>query len=138
LTNCSCKYPVGAPTPTDKIVFRVTVAVPVTDGNMVLVAVTVTAVVEPMMAGAVYNPLVEMLPNCGLMDQVTVVTARFETVAVNCCVWLLVKDTVLGLMTMDGVLGLSWIVTVADWVGSATLVAVMVTVWATLMLAGAV
>jgi hypothetical protein len=82
-------------------------AVPVTDGNMVLVAVTVTVVVEPMMAGAVYNPLVEMLPNCGLMDQVTVVTARFETVAVNCCVWLLVKDAVLGLMAMDGVLGLS-------------------------------
>jgi hypothetical protein len=41
------------------------------------------------------------------MDQVTVVTARFETVAVNCCVWLLVKDAVLGLMAMDGVLGLS-------------------------------
>jgi len=114
------------------------VAVAVTVGKTVLAAVTVTVVVALMIAGAVYNPLLEMLPTCGLMDQGTVVTGRFKTVAVNCWVWLLVSDAVLGLMAMDGVLGASWIATEADCVGSATLVAVMVTVSAAVMLAGAV
>jgi hypothetical protein len=51
------------------------------------VAVTVTGCVAAIIAGAVYSPLEEMLPTCGLRDQVTPLdTAEPSPLAVNC--WL--------------------------------------------------
>ncbi len=37
-----------------------------------------------------------MVPDCGLMDQVTAVLALLVTVAVNCCVWPSVRETEAG------------------------------------------
>ena len=52
-----------------------------------LVAVTVTTGCPVMEAGAVYRPVLSMLPvPAGLMDHVTAVLALFVTVALNCCV----------------------------------------------------
>jgi hypothetical protein len=51
-------------------------------GFVLLVAVTVILVVEPIVAGGVYSPSTVNVPIEGLMDQLTV--PMFEN-AVNCC-----------------------------------------------------
>ena len=48
-----------------------------------LVAVTVTVADAMIGDGAVYEPVLLMVPNCGLIDQVTAVLVLFVTVAVN-------------------------------------------------------
>ena len=52
-----------------------------------LVAVTVTELAEEMEAGALYKPLVEIVPRLGLTDHTTPVVAVPVTVAVNCWDW---------------------------------------------------
>ena len=53
-----------------------------------LFAVTVTDCWLVMVAGAVYNPVVLMVPvPAGLIVQVTAVLLLLDTVAVNCWVW---------------------------------------------------
>ena len=61
------------------------------------VAFTSTVWAVVIEAGAVYRPVAERVPTAGDMDQVTVVVVEPVTVAVNCWVWLLVRDTVAGL-----------------------------------------
>jgi hypothetical protein len=51
-----------------------------------LVARTVTVCVVAIVAGAVYNPALEIVPVLGLNDHVTAVLFAFATVAENCCV----------------------------------------------------
>ena len=52
--------------------------------SAVLVAVTVTELEAEIVAGAVYKPLVEIVPTAGFSDQVTAVLVVPKTVAVNC------------------------------------------------------
>ena len=52
-----------------------------------LVAVTVTLADATIGDGAVYKPVLPMVPTCGLIDQVTAVLVLLVTVAVNCCIW---------------------------------------------------
>src|ERR1019366_8847785 len=78
-----------------------------------------------------------MLPTAGLSDQVTPLLVEPLTVAVNCWVWERVIDAVEG-VTVTETVGVSATVAVADFVGSATLVAVTVTVWELAIEAGAV
>ena len=89
-----------------------------------------------MLAGAVYSPVAEMLPTLGLIDQVTAVFVVPVTVAVNCWVWPAVSVTLGGLTETPMTLRLT--VALPDLVASATLVAVTVTDWELVMLAGAV
>src|SRR5947209_13247414 len=80
-----------------------------------------------------------MVPSCGLMDHVTP-AVEFCTVAVNCCVWLLLSVTVSG-VTVTEVVGAacSVMVAVPDFAGSSMLVAVTVTrEFADVMVGGAV
>ena len=78
-----------------------------------------------------------MLPIAGLRDQVTAVFDVLETVAVNIWVCEGVSVTVPGVnATLTG--GASDTLALADFVESATLVAVTVTVWAEGILDGAV
>ncbi len=78
-----------------------------------------------------------MLPSAGLRVQVTVVFEVLRTVAANAWVWAWPRVTVAGVSeTLTG--GVSEMAALADLVGSATLVAVTVTVWAAEMVAGAV
>ena len=65
----------------------VMVAHAVNEGFAWLAAVTVTVWVAETVAGAVYRPEEEMVPNCGLSDQSTALLDWFVTVAVNCWVW---------------------------------------------------
>jgi hypothetical protein len=65
-------------------------------GSATLVARTVTVCIVAIAAGAVYNPALEIVPVLGLNDQVTVVSAAFETIAVNCCVCDAYKATAVG------------------------------------------
>ena len=68
-----------------------------------------------------------MVPNCGLMDQVTP-AVEFATVAANCSVWLLLSVTVAGLTVTDiAAAACSVTLAVPDFVGSSMLVAVTVT-----------
>jgi hypothetical protein len=77
-----------------------------------------------------------MLPTAGFSDQVTAVFEVFATVAVNACVCDGVRVTLPGVnATLTG--GVSDTVELADLVGSATLVAVTVTVCGLLIEAGA-
>src|SRR5438045_78705 len=55
-------------------------------GSATLVAVTVTAWAVETPEGAVYSPVLLIVPIRGLMLHVTAVLAVFTTVAVNCCV----------------------------------------------------
>jgi len=55
-------------------------------GSATLVAVTVTVCAPAILAGAVYRPVEEIVPLCGLILQVTTLLTAFATVAVNCCV----------------------------------------------------
>jgi hypothetical protein len=105
----------------------VTVAEALLVVSATLVAVTVTVCWLAMVAGAMYEPALLIVPVFGLRLQVTAALLLPETVAVNGCACEGVKDTVKGVMlTVTG--GMS--VTVADelFVVSATLVAVTVTV----------
>jgi len=73
----------------------------------------------------------------GLIDHVTFVLASPETVAVNCCVWPCPRIAVPGAtVTVTG--GTRLTLAVADFEVSETLVAVTVTVWAEVTVAGAV
>ena len=62
------------------------------------VAVSVTVWKAETTDGAVYRPLLEMLPTCGEMDQVTPVFELPLTVAVNCCCWPALRLAVPGLI----------------------------------------
>ena len=53
-------------------------------GSTALWAVTVTVCNAETLAGAVYNPPVEIVPDDGLMDHVTAVLLVPNTAAVNC------------------------------------------------------
>ena len=66
--------------------YSVTVAVADLVASATLVARTVTVCCVAMLAGAVYNPVLEIVPTLGLTDHVTAVFDVFATIAVNCCV----------------------------------------------------
>ena len=102
-----------------------------------LVAVMVTVCAVLMTEGAVYNPF-DRLPTDGLIDQVTAVFELPATVAVNRVLCAGVRVALSGLMLMLTMLGSSCTVTLPRLEGSATLVAVTVTVCAALMTEGAV
>ena len=93
-----------------------------------LVAVTVTVSCVGMDAGAVYRPEAETEPvPAGERLQVTCWFVDPVTTAVSCCVWLMVSEADGGFTeTVSG--GFKVIAAEADCVGSATLVAVTVTV----------
>ena len=118
--------------------WSVTVAVAVLVLSAELAAVTVTVCAEASDAGAVYKPLVEMLPTEGLIDHVTAVFVDPVTDAVNCCAPPAVRVEVAGLIEIVTGAACKVIVAIAVWVLSAELVAVTVTVCAEVMEAGAV
>jgi hypothetical protein len=104
-----------------------------------LVAVIWITCVALIVEGAVYNPLLTV-PTLGLSDQVTAVLELPLTVAVNCLDCPAVSDGDLGLkvmltfdagggggVTADVMAGPRRMVALADLVGSATLVARIVT-----------
>ena len=76
-----------------------------------------------MLAGAVYNPLVEIVPNAGLSDHVTRVLDIPVTVAVNCFAPKAVKLTFPGLID-TGTVGATYTTAPPETVGAAMLVAV--------------
>ena len=115
----------------------VTVAVAVFDVSAELVAFTVTVCVDVIVAGAVYRPLVEMLPTDGLIDHVAAVFVDPATVAVNCCVLVAASVDVVGLNEIVTA-GCSVTVAVAVFEVSAELVAFTVTVCVDVIVAGAV
>ena len=108
-------------------------------GSIVLVAVTVTTVVAGITTGAVYSPVLLIVPTLGLIDQVTLVVCS-PTKALNCCV------PVAKRFWLDGDNAKFWTMldtckfngAEASFVESATLVAVTVTVCAVLITGGAV
>ena len=115
-------------------------AVPVLEGSPTLVAVMVTDCVPLMVEGAVYNPF-DKVPIEGLMDQVTEVLALPVTSAVNCAVFEAVSAALEGLtptLTPPPAGGVSVTVALADFVESATLVAVTVISSGLLITEGAV
>ena len=63
---------------------NVTAALAVLVVSAALVAVTVTVCCEVTELGAVYRPLLEIVPTAGLSDQVTAVLVVPVTVDVNC------------------------------------------------------
>jgi hypothetical protein len=65
-----------------KVIVALTDLVP----SATLVAVTITVCCTVMVAGAVYNPAVLMVPTLGFTLHVTAVFPNPVTVAVNCCV----------------------------------------------------
>ena len=67
--------------------FKVTIAVADREGSATLVAVTVIACVLLMVAGAMYKPVLEMLPTAGSTDQVTSLLLVPVMVTVNCRLW---------------------------------------------------
>jgi hypothetical protein len=106
-----------------------------------LVAVTVTTCVELTDVGAVYKPVASTLPTpAGVTDHVTAVLLLNVTVAVNCCVCPPESVAVVGatLTGAEGPEGTSVTVAEPDWVESAWLVAIIVTVWVAATVAGAV
>lgn len=94
--------------------------------SAMLTARTATVCAAEMEAGAVYKPNIDMAPTWGLMLQTTPWLVEPLTVAVNCCVLPAARLTLLGVTV--SVTGLSVMVAVADWAGSAALVALSVTV----------
>ena len=81
--------------------------------------------------------MLETVPTAGLTDHVTVVFDDPLTVAVNWLVWETVSDAVAGVTdTLTG--AARAMLALADFVGSAALVALTVTVCATVIEAGAV
>lgn len=84
-----------------------------------------------------YNPVEVMEPAAGLIVHVTAVFAVPVTDAVNCWVCDSCSAAVPG-VTKTATGGISVMVAVSDFAGSATLVAVTVTVWEEVIDAGAV
>jgi len=105
--------------------------------SVTLVAVTVTVWVVVTVAGTVYRPAEVMAPVAGLMDHVTAVLWALVTVAVNCCVWLIVRVAVAGATLMVRG-GSRFTIAVPVLVPSTCIVAVTVTVCGEAMLDGAV
>jgi hypothetical protein len=91
-----------------------------------LVAVTVTVFKPETVAGAVYNPVAEMLPRAGLSNQVTAEFPEPVTVAVNCWVWPAVILADVGL-TVTPTEGAKVTTALAVLLASAALAAVTVT-----------
>jgi hypothetical protein len=78
-----------------------------------------------------------IVPTAGLNDHVTPVFVVPVTAAVNCCVWEAVREAVVGVIeTLIG--GVMAKLALADFVGSAALVAVTAIVWVLETEAGAV
>ena len=111
---------------------------------------TLVALIESVtflvMDGATYKPAGEMVPYelkpwfpvGGTMVHVTLEESGAVTVAVNCWLWDAERATEPGLTVTDIVTpGVNEMVALADFVGSAALVAVTVTVCEALMLDGA-
>src|SRR5919198_627493 len=95
-------------------------------GSAVLVAVTTTWDCLLIFPGALYKPVAEIVPVAGLIDQVT--PPGPLTVAVNCAVCPALSITLPGLIVT--VIPACRVTTAeADFVVSAVLVAVTVTVW---------
>ena len=107
------------------------------------VAVIVIICVAATVDGEVYRPVVSICPTLGLIDHVTALLLEPVTVALNCSAFGVVRLGKGGVITtlMDAAGGegggCRLTVAVADFVPSATLVAVIVTVCAAAMLAGA-
>jgi hypothetical protein len=80
-----------------------------------------------MLAGAVYNPLDEIVPTGAFRDQVTAVLVDPDTAAINCRVCPAITVAAAGDNTIVTV-GTSVITALAVLVRSARLVAVMLTV----------
>src|ERR1035438_2360748 len=99
-------------------------------GSATLVAVTVILSDPAIVCGAVYIPVLSMVPVCGLIDQFTAVLALPATVALKSCVWLLVSETVAGSTVKET--GCRVRVAVPLTAASKVLVAVTVTVWVAL------
>ena len=115
---------------------KVIVALPDLLGSAALVAVTTTICSLVMLVGAVYRPSDEIDPIDGLRLHVTVLPLLPPTVAVNCCDpegWRL---TLPGLTNTE-MLPTNDTVACADFVGSTTLRATILTVWSLLIAAGA-
>ena len=110
-----------------EVACRLTAAVAALVLSAELVAVTVTVCADVIDAGAVYRPLVEMVPTDGLIAHVTAVFEDPETEAVNCCVLLAARVLVEGLIEIVTA-GCRLTVAVAVLVLSAELVLVTVTV----------
>ena len=127
----------GGPIEMPTVGVSVTVAVAVLVESATLVAVTVTNCWPETVAGAVYSPLVVMLPTLGAIDQFTAELLVPVTVAPNCRLCPAVSVAVGGLTEMPTV-GLSVTIALADLVESATLVANTVTTCWLEMVAGAV
>ena len=104
--------------------FRVIVAVPALEVSATLVAVTVTVWERAIEAGAVYTPLLEMVPTVGTNDHVTAVLALPATVAVNCWVCEAASEVAEGVT--ETATGVRLTVALADFVESAELFAVTV------------
>jgi len=64
---------------------RLTVAVADLLPSATLVALTVTVCGLATFSGAMYSPVLEIVPTLGLADHITSVFAAFDTVSENCC-----------------------------------------------------
>jgi len=64
---------------------RLTAAVADLLVSATLVAFTVTVCGVVTVTGAMYSPVLDIVPTLGLTDHVTSVFAEFATVAENCC-----------------------------------------------------
>jgi hypothetical protein len=116
----------------------VTVAVPTAVESKTLVAVTVTFWLAAIGEGAVYKPLLaSIVPTCGEMLHVTPVWLIPVTLAENRCDCPFASVTEGGLTRTVIITGANVINTEADCVGSATLVAVAVTICRVVMKFGA-
>ena len=67
-----------------EVALNVIVALAVFVASAALIAVTITELELEIVAGAVYKPLVEIVPTAGFSDHVTAVFVAPETVAANC------------------------------------------------------
>jgi len=115
-------------------------AVAVLEGSATLLAVMVTDCVALTTGGAVYSPF-DNVPTEGVMDQVTEVFALPVTSAVNCAVFKALSAALGGLtptLTPPPAGGVSVTLALANFVASATLVAVTVISSELLITAGAV
>jgi hypothetical protein len=117
-------------------------------GSATLVAVIVTALAAGILSGAVYKPFTNV-PTLGLNDQVTSVLEVPLTIAAYCLDWPALIDRFFGFSEMlttvacgvvaaGAAAGPSRIVAVAVWLGSAKLVAEIVTKELDVTLLGAV
>jgi hypothetical protein len=105
-------------------------------GSAALAAVTVTVWAEAIVAGALYTPL-DKVPTDGDIDQFTPVLLDPVTVALNVVDWPPVSEVVDGIIVIDTE-PVNEITALALLVLSAALVAVTVTDWAVVTVAGAV